>query len=114
MRFPRSFLRVWQRALLGWPGLFPLLPLLAVLLGTPPSLPEPGVRWAAGSVTPALPELRPAPAPGVPVPLAAGEPPRPFRLPDVRPALAPWVPVWAAPSRRVSLSELGRRQADGG
>ncbi|GGN29238.1 hypothetical protein [Deinococcus daejeonensis] len=113
MRFPRSFRLAWQRALLSLPGLFPLLPLLAVALGQPWNVPEPG-RWAAGNVAPALPELRPAPPPGSPVPLLAGDAPRPVALPPAQARFMLALPVWAEPRVRPALSVLGRRQSDGG
>jgi hypothetical protein len=113
LRFPRSFRLAWQRALLSLPGLFPLLPLLAVVLGQPWTAPEPG-RWAAGNVAPALPELRPAPPPGPPVPLLAGDAPRPVALPPKQARVALALPEWAEPGVRPVLSVLGRRQSDGG
>lgn len=113
LRFPRSFRLAWQRALLSLPGLFPLLPLLAVALGQPWNVPEPG-RWAAGNVAPALPELRPAPPPGSPVPLLAGDAPRPVALPPAQARFTLALPVWAEPRVRPALSVLGRRQSDGG
>ncbi|PTA69811.1 hypothetical protein C8263_02020 [Deinococcus arcticus] len=110
-----TFLSTWRPAARAWPGVVSLLSLLAVLLGAaPPPPPDSGGLSAAGRVTSALPELRPAPAPGAPVPMTAGTPPEPVWLPPVPPAPAPAAPVWDMPARRPGLSELGRRQTDGG
>lgn len=114
LRFTRSFRRAWQRTLLTLPGLFPLLPMLAVVLGQPWNVPDPSNRPAAGSVAPALPELRPAPPPGAPVPLMAGDAPRPTVLPPTSARHEGRMPVWTEPLVRVTLSVLGRRQSDGG
>ncbi|GGK90043.1 hypothetical protein [Deinococcus radiotolerans] len=113
MRFPRSLRRAWQRTLLTLPGLFPLLPLLAVVLGQPWNVPDAG-RWAAGNIAPALPELRPAPPPGAPVPFVAGDAPRPLVVPPAPPRGSVPLPVWSEPGGPPRLSVLGRRQSDGG
>lgn len=100
--------------LLAWPGVLTLLSLLAVLLGQPPPLTDQGPRITAGSVAPALPEVRPAPQP-VPSPLLlTATPPEPLGL--VRGALAVTLPLpaWVPPIPARSLALWGRRQTDGG
>ncbi|MVN88665.1 hypothetical protein GO986_18165 [Deinococcus sp. HMF7620] len=105
----------WQRGLTAWPGLVTLVSLLAVLLGTAPSLPSPGPETAAaGRLTPALPELRPPAAPASPVPLVPGTPPEPIWLPRLHHGAVAVQPRWTEPTPRPSLSLLGRRQTDGG
>ncbi|MBZ9711896.1 hypothetical protein [Deinococcus multiflagellatus] len=115
MRDRSGFFLTWRPVARAWPGLVSLISLLAVLLGTAPTLPpDSGGLSAAGRLTPALPELRPASPPGAPVPMTAGTPPEPLVLPTVRLG-APAAPLaWQAPLRRPRLSELGRRQTDGG
>lgn len=63
-RPPRSTVTPpWRSRLLAWPGVLTLLSVLAVLLGHHPPMPDQGPRATAGTVAPALPELRPAPQP---------------------------------------------------
>lgn len=108
----------WWAWLRAWPGLLTLLSVLAVLLGQQAPAPAegtPGSRVAAAPVAPALPELRPAPAPAPAWPnLLAGTPTAPLWTPPQARRRAASVPVWTAPAHPPSLALLGRRQTDGG
>lgn len=108
----------WAARLRAWPGLLTLLSVLAVLLGQQAPAPAegtPGSRMAAAPVAPALPELRPAPAPAPAWPgLLAGTPPAPLWTPPQARRRAAPVALWAAPTLPASLALLGRRQTDGG
>jgi len=91
-----------------------LLSLLAVVLGQQPPVADPGPRVTAGSVAPALPELRPAPTPTPgPALLAAPPPAAVWVAPLAQPSPAT-APRWAAPHLPRTLALLGRRQTDGG
>lgn len=108
----------WAAGLRAWPGLLTLLSVLAVLLGQQAPAPAAGTsgpRVAAAPVAPALPELRPAPAPAPAWPnLLAGTPPAPrWTPPQARRRLGP-VAFWTALAQPPSLALLGRRQTDGG
>ncbi|MPY65532.1 hypothetical protein F8S09_02335 [Deinococcus sp. SDU3-2] len=95
-----------------------LLSVLAVLLGQQAPAPAEGTsgpRVAAAPVAPALPELRPAPAPAPASPgLLAGTPPAPLWTPPQARRRSGPVAVWTAPAQPPSLALLGRRQTDGG
>lgn len=104
----------WRSRLLAWPGLLTLLSVLAVLLGHQPPVSDQGTRVTAGSVAPALPELRPAPQPTPNPALGAAPPPEPFRVVGGAAKAAQALPEWTAPVRKRSLALLGRRQTDGG
>lgn len=106
--------RVWRSVVLGWPGLLTVLSLLAVLLGHQPHPTEPGKRLTAGNVTPALPEIRPAPQPLPGPALPAGPPPEPWPTLGQSKLSDPTERRWTAPTLPRTLALLGRRQTDGG
>ncbi|SMB93505.1 hypothetical protein [Deinococcus hopiensis] len=113
---PRSpALSLWRARLLAWPGTLMLLSVLAVLLGQQLHLGDGvGPRITAGSVAPALPEVRPTPQP-LPGPgLLAGTPPEPLRLPRLHTEPKAGQVLWTAPHLPRTLALLGRRQTDGG
>lgn len=90
------------------------LGLLAVLLGWQAPQPPPAPKVTAGSLTPAVPELRPLPAPASPVPLPGQPPPPPFRI-TLTPQERLAHPLnWNDAPRDTGLSWWGRRQSDGG
>jgi hypothetical protein len=91
-----------------------LLSVLAVLLGSPPHVPDGGTRMSAGAVAPVLPELRPAPQPSAGAPTLTPAPAEPFVLPRAPYGAVAALPVWEEPLRRLDLTVLGRRQTDGG
>ncbi|GGK32847.1 hypothetical protein GCM10008955_28500 [Deinococcus malanensis] len=104
----------WQTRLIALPGVLTLLSVLAVILGTPVSTVDASQRMTTGSVSPGLPELRPAPQPVPTTPLPASPPPEPWRLSrgqhtrtQVRVAPVSWQP-------RPDLTRWGRQQTDGG
>jgi hypothetical protein len=98
----------------AWPGLLTLLSVLAVLMGQQPPLLDQGTRVTAGSVAPALPDVRPAPQPTPGPALLTGTPPEPFRVACVPGAAYAPARRWTAPSLPRTLALLGRRQTDGG
>ncbi|GAA5532686.1 hypothetical protein [Deinococcus aluminii] len=100
--------------LLAWPGVLTLLSVLAVVLGHQPHVTDPGQRVTAGSVAPALPEVRPAPQPTPGPLLLTAAPPEPFRLAHLSAQAPVPVPAWTPPTLPRSLAWLGRRQTDGG
>lgn len=104
---------LWSR-LLALPGVLTFLSVLAVLLGTQPPAHDTQPRFTAGSVAPALPELRAAPQPAPVVPLLAAPPPEAFRPPPRHTAAQRKLPRWDAPSWTPDLYTLGRQQTDGG
>ncbi|BDP41470.1 hypothetical protein DAETH_14390 [Deinococcus aetherius] len=104
----------WRSRLLAWPGVLTLLSVLAVLLGHHPPMPDQGPRATAGTVAPALPELRPAPQPTPAPALSAASPPEPFRVAERADRALGHLPIWAPPLPERSLALLGRRQTDGG
>ena len=96
------------------PGVLTLLSLLAVVLGSHAPAPDPQPRMTAGTVSPTLPELRPAPTPAPGVPLLPAPPPQPYRLTATSaPAAAP-LASRSAPRRQPDLNWWGRSQTDGG
>ncbi|ACO45925.1 hypothetical protein [Deinococcus deserti] len=104
----------WHTRLIALPGVLTLLSVLAVILGTPMSTVDASQRMTAGSVSPGMPELRPAPQPVPATPLPASPPPEPWRLSreqhtriQIRPAPVSWQP-------RPDLITWGRQQTDGG
>ena len=99
---------------LAWPGMLTLLSVLAVLLGHQPPVVDGGPRVTAGSVAPALPEVRPAPQPTPGPALSAAPPPQPFQPAGLRAASPARLPGWTPPLLPRSLALLGRRQTDGG
>ncbi|MDO4246001.1 MAG: hypothetical protein Q4C89_08265 [Deinococcus sp.] len=101
------------RLALAWPGLAALLSFLAVWLGAPTPAPEVPPRLTAGSLTPPLPELRPAPQPAPSVPLPAAPPPEPLWLARARPLTLWQAAQWQAPCWRPLLAMLGRWQLEG-
>ncbi len=95
------------------PGVLTLLSLLAVVLGNQPAVPDPQPRVTAGTMSPALPELRPVPQPTPGVPLLPAPPPELLRF--ARPELNADAPrSYAPPQRQPDLSWWGRHQTDGG
>ncbi|MEF2280024.1 hypothetical protein V3W47_17155 [Deinococcus sp. YIM 134068] len=104
----------WRSRVAAWPGLLTLLSVLAVLLGHQPPVTDSGARVTAGSVAPALPELRPAPQPTPGPALLTATPPEPFRVPGRADRVGDLIPIWTAPLPKRSLALLGRRQTDGG
>ncbi|WP_019008749.1 hypothetical protein [Deinococcus aquatilis] len=109
MALPQKF---WSH-LLAWPGALTLLSVLAVLLGSPPHLPDAAARMSAGSIAPVLPELRPAPQPSAGAPTLMPAPAEPFVLPRAPYGVVAALAAWEEPLQRVDLNMLGRRQTDG-
>ena len=105
---------LWQARLAAWPGLLTLLSVLAVLLATPAPTPEGTPRLSAGTVAPALPELRAAPQSAPTAPLLTPPAPEPFRLAQPRQENVLLVRHWVDPFLPLDLSTLGRLQTDGG
>lgn len=106
--------RLGLSRLVAWPGLLTLLSVLAVLLGGQPPVTEPGSRVTAGSVAPALPEIRPAPQPTPGPALLPAAAPEPFRVARMSGAAHTAARRWTAPHLPRTLALLGRRQTDGG
>ncbi|MFD2610696.1 hypothetical protein ACFSR9_14835 [Deinococcus taklimakanensis] len=106
--------RLLRSRLLALPGVLTFLSVLAVLLGTQPPAHDTQPRFTAGSVTPALPELRAAPQPAPVVPLLAAPPPEVFRTLPRLSGVQRKLPRWDAPPWTPDLHALGRQQTDGG
>ncbi|MFC4639339.1 hypothetical protein [Deinococcus hohokamensis] len=104
----------WQARLIALPGVLTLLSVLAVILGAPAPSVDATPRITSGSVTPGLPELRPAPQPAPLTPLPAPPAPEPWRL-NRSPELTRRTLTRAEPWRpRPDLIVWGRQQTDGG
>ncbi|WP_353543891.1 hypothetical protein [Deinococcus xinjiangensis] len=103
----------WQARLMALPGVLTLLSVLAVVLGghTPAHDPQP--RLTTGTMSPALPELRPTPQPAPSVPLLPAPPPQPFRIATTKQRSAPLYVGRSAPKRQLDLAWWGRQQTDG-
>lgn len=113
----RGFSRLpahWQARLATLPGVLTFLSVLAVFLASQPHQHDLQPRVTAGTVTPVLPELRPAPQPSAPLPLPGSPAPEPYRVPT--PPMLGHSPLgaWAFVDARPDLAWWGRRQTDGG
>lgn len=96
-----------------WSGFAALISALAVWFGAPAPVQDAPPRLTAGTWTPPLPELRPAPTPTPAPPLSPAPPPEVVRLPRAVPALPIRERAWAAPRWALSLALLGRWQLEG-